>query len=163
MADRISNVSIQCSGNSARSVIAQSILSSDEELAKALQEASLPIDDLLQSGGAFFRFTDDKGEPAGFGGIELHGKSALLRSITVPQGMQKSGYGTAITRSLLRYAEMAGAESGYLLTMGAAPFFNKLGFKTIAKSEAPPEILATPQASGLCPSTATLMVRSVSL
>lgn len=163
MADRISNVSIQCTGNSARSVIAEPILSSDEELAKALQEASLPIDDLLQSGGTFFRFTDDKGEPAGFGGIELHGKNALLRSIVVPQGMQKSGCGTAITRSLLRYAEVAGAESGYLLTMGAAPFFNKLGFKPIAKSEAPPEILATPQASGLCPSTATLMVRSVSL
>ncbi|MHC1550058.1 arsenic resistance N-acetyltransferase ArsN2 [Phyllobacterium sp. K27] len=138
-------------------------MSSDEELAKALRAASLPIDDLSQSGGTFFRFTDRKGEPAGFGGIELHGKNALLRSIAVPLGMQNAGYGTAITRSLLRYAEMAGAESSYLLTTEAAPFFNKLGFKTIPKSDAPPEILATPQASGLCPSNASLMVRSVSL
>lgn len=163
MADRVHNALFRCTGNSNRFIIAESILSSDEELAKALQEASLPIDDLSQSAGTFFRFTDRKGEPAGFGGIELHGKNALLRSITVPQSIQKSGYGTAITRSLLRYAEMAGAESGYLLTMEAALFFNKLGFKTIAKSDAPPEILATPQASGLCPSTAALMVRSVSL
>ncbi len=144
-------------------VEAEKISSSDGALEKALRQVSLPIDDLSQSKGTFFRFMNRKGEPAGFGGIELHGKNALLRSIVVPPGLQKSGYGTAITRSLLRYAEMMGAESGYLLTMEAVPFFNKLGFKAIAKSDAPPEILATPQASGLCPSTATLMVRSVSL
>lgn len=144
-------------------VEAEKISPSDEDLTKALQAASLPVDDLEQSGGTFFRFTDRKGQPAGYGGIELHGKNAFLRSITVPQSVQKSGYGTAITRSLLRYAQMAGAESSYLLTTEAAPFFNKLGFKTIPKSDAPPEILATPQASGLCPSSASLMVRSVSL
>ena len=135
----------------------------DTEFQTALQAASLPTEDLAQSKGKFFRFFDRQGNPVGYGGIEFHGKNALLRSIAVPAEAQKHGHGSAITRLLLRYADIQGAETGYLLTTDAAPFFAKLGFDVVARTDVPNAILETPQASSLCPSTASILTRSVSI
>ena len=135
----------------------------DTGLQTALQAASLPTEDLAQSKGKFFRFFDRQGNPVGYGGIEFYGKNALLRSIAVPAEAQKHGHGSAITRLLLRYADIQGAETGYLLTTDAAPFFGKLGFHPVDRTAVPDAILATPQASSLCPSTASILTRSVSI
>jgi protein-tyrosine-phosphatase/N-acetylglutamate synthase-like GNAT family acetyltransferase len=135
----------------------------DTDFETVLQAAALPTEDLAQSKGTFFRFADRQGNPVGYGGIELYGKDALLRSIAVPPEAQKHGHGSAITRLLLRYADIQGAETGYLLTTDAAPFFSKLGFRVVARTDVPQAILATQQASSLCPSTASILTRSVSI
>ena len=142
---------------------AEEISSSDAHFRNALRAALLPVEDLDESQGNFFRFSDRNGAPVGYGGIELYGKNALLRSIAVPEELRHQGHGGAITRLLLRLAEAKGAESGYLLTTDVAPFFGKLGFHQVERTAAPAEILATKQASSLCPSTASMLTRSVSL
>ncbi|WP_370637107.1 arsenic resistance N-acetyltransferase ArsN2 [Phyllobacterium chamaecytisi] len=142
---------------------AEEINSIDSDFATALQAASLPTEDLAESKGKFFRFADRQGKPVGYGGIEFYGKDALLRSITVPPEAQKHGHGSAITRLLLRYADIQGAETGYLLTTNAAPFRGKLGFHPVDRSAVPAAILASPQASRLCPATAFVLTRSVSI
>jgi protein-tyrosine-phosphatase/N-acetylglutamate synthase-like GNAT family acetyltransferase len=142
---------------------AEEISPSDVQFRDALRAASLPVEDLDQSQGTYFRFYDQEGAPVGYGGIELYGKNALLRSIAVPEHLQKRGHGSAITRLLLRLAEAQGAESAYLLTTDVAPFFGKLDFHQVERTAVPVEILATPQASRLCPSTASILTRSVSL
>jgi protein-tyrosine-phosphatase/N-acetylglutamate synthase-like GNAT family acetyltransferase len=135
----------------------------DTDFETALQAASLPTDDLAESKGKFFRFADRQGHHVGYGGIEFYGKDALLRSITVPPEAQKHGHGSAITRLLLRYADIQGAETGYLLTTNAAPFRGKLGFHPVDRSAVPAAILASPQASRLCPATAFVLTQSVSI
>jgi len=72
-------------------------------------------------------------------------------------------YSRAITRLLLRYADIHGAEFGYLVTTDVAQFFDKLGFHPVNRSDVPEAILASPQASGLCPATASILTRSVSV
>jgi arsenate reductase len=48
-----------------------------------------------------------------------------------------------------------------LFTTNAGAFFEKLGFETINRSRAPRSIMATRQAVGLCPASATLLTRAV--
>jgi len=142
---------------------AEEISPIDDEFGATLRSASLPTDDLGQSNGTFFRFSDRQGNRVGYGGIEFYGKDALLRSIAVRPETQKHGYGSAITRLLLRYADIQGAETGYVLTTEAALFFGKLGFHPIERAAVPAAILATPQATRLCPATASVLTRSVSI
>jgi amino-acid N-acetyltransferase len=48
-----------------------------------------------------------------------------------------------------------------LLTTTAAAFFEKRGYRRLARTSAPAAIRATTQFSALCPSTATLMVKAM--
>jgi N-acetylglutamate synthase-like GNAT family acetyltransferase len=132
----------------------------DESLRAALAGAGLPVDDLTDAGRSFYRFSRD-GETVGFGGLELYGEAALLRSIVVLSDRQGFGFGHAITLGLLDEAHRKGAGVAYLLTESAASFFQSLGFRSIARDEAPTAILTTRQAASLCPASAALMVRSL--
>ncbi|MDK4715870.1 arsenic resistance N-acetyltransferase ArsN2 [Rhizobium sp. CNPSo 4039] len=138
----------------------QAIDGHHDELRAALSAAGLPVDDLTEAGRSFYRFSRDGGT-VGFGGLELHGEAALLRSIVVLPDRQGFGFGHAIALVLLDQARRQGAASAYLLTETAAPFFQSLGFRPIARYEAPAEIQSTQQAASLCPASAALMMRSL--
>ena len=138
----------------------QAVEGHDAGLRAALAGAGLPVDDLSDAGRSFFRFSRE-GETVGFGGLELYGEAALLRSIVVLPDRQGFGFGHAITLGLLDEARGKGAGAAYLLTESAAPFFQSLGFRAIARDEAPAAILTTQQAASLCPASAALMVRSL--
>lgn len=138
----------------------QALEGHDDGLRAALSGAGLPVDDLTDAGRSFYRFSRDH-ETVGFGGLELYGESALLRSIVVISDRRGLGFGQAITLSLLDQAHMEGADAAYLLTDTAASFFQSLGFRPIAREDAPAAILTTRQAASLCPASAALMVRSL--
>lgn len=138
----------------------QAVEGDDDGLRSALAGAGLPVDDLTDAGRSFFRFSQG-GATVGFGGLELYGEAAFLRSIVVLSDRQGFGFGHAITLGLLEQAHRQGAGSAYLLTESAAPFFQLLGFRPIARDEAPAAIQTTRQAASLCPASAALMVRSV--
>lgn len=138
----------------------QVVESHEESLRAALAAAGLPVADLTDAGRSFYRFSCDS-ETVGFGGLELHGEAALLRSIVVLSEKRGFGFGHAITIGLLDEAYRKGAGKAYLLTESAAPFFQSLGFRPIARDKAPAEILATRQAASLCAASAALMVRSL--
>ncbi|MCV3243462.1 arsenic resistance N-acetyltransferase ArsN2 [Mesorhizobium sp. ZC-5] len=126
----------------------------------ALEAEQLPTDDLTASDRSFFRFKRD-GAIAGYGGIELYGRSMLVRSIVVLPQARGQGIGRLITKGLLEHAAAHGAMDAYLLTTSAADFFETVGFKRIQRDAAPPEILSTRQASSLCPSTAVLLMMPI--
>jgi arsenate reductase (glutaredoxin) len=132
-----------------------------EDFVAALSSAGLPTDDLAMPGRMFFRFRDADGTAAGFGGYELYGRDVLIRSVIVLPERRDSGLGSEIVALLLRKASAAGAMQAFLLTATARTFFERIGFAVIARDRVPPAILATREATELCPSSAPLLWRSL--
>ena len=63
----------------------------------------------------------------------------------------------------MRRAFDHGARHAWLLTTGAAGFFEKSGFKQVERAQAPEAIRDTQQAKTLCPASAVLLGRSITL
>jgi len=135
----------------------------DRELRSALAEAELPVDDLEEAGRHFFAYHTLDGTLAGFGGYEIYGSDVLLRSVVVPPKARGAGIGRNLVALLARRAFDHGAHRAFVLTTTARSFFARLGFERIDRKAAPPAILATRQAAGLCPSTASLLARRIAL
>ena len=126
-------------------------------LAAVLSAAGLPTQDLGEPGREFFAFRDPRGTLVGYGGIEVLGRDALLRSaITLPE-MRGRAYGAALVDRMLALALRRGVRTVYLLTTTAVPFFERLGFTIIDRADAPPQIAATREFAAYCPASAVLM------
>lgn len=139
----------------------EKITGRDPGFIAALKEADLPTDDLTEENRTFFSYRSLAGAALGFGGFELYGKDAFLRSIVVlPDGRGKRTGRNLVP--LLNYrAFRDGARTAWLLTTTAPDFFEKIGFKRRAREEAPAAILNTRQAKSLCPVSAVLMSRTL--
>lgn len=121
-----------------------------------VRAASLPDD--LETHFASFFVADREGAVVGAVGLEIVGDArALLRSLVVADGSRSAGLGTSLAREAIRRARTTGVGELFLLTTGAAPFFERLGFERIAHAEAPPAVRRTREFGELCPSTAQLM------
>ena len=141
----------------------EQIAANDPRLAKALRSAELPTEDLAASNGRFFSFRTLSGTLAGYGGFEVHGEDVLLRSILVKPEFRGRGIGRNIALLLMSRAFDQGARDAWLLTTSAAPVFEKLGFKVTPREAAPAAIGQTPQVLSLCPTSAPLLSRRISL
>jgi len=128
-------------------------------LADALAAAMLPVDDLHRPGRRFFCYRTPGGAVVGYGGFELHGIDALLRSIVVLPEFRGRGIGGVILARLVEEARAAGAATAFLVTTTAAAFFERHGFRAIDRGSAPPTILSTAQISEICAATAPLLMR----
>ena len=69
-------------------------------LSKALVKARLPVDDVEAPGPLFWRFETADSMPVGFGGLEIHGEDALLRSLLILPPLRSRGLGGNIMASL---------------------------------------------------------------
>lgn len=133
----------------------------DDTARALLREAGLPVDDLVapmavQLFGAF-----DGDELVGVVGLEGAGNDALLRSLAVVDARRGDGYGRALVASAEREATAQGVRCLYLLTTTAAAFFDRLGYRRIARDDVPPAIAATPQFAMLCPASSTCMTKTL--
>jgi len=137
------------------------ISGSDPAFMAALTGEGLPVDDLAEAGRCFFAYRSLGGALLGFGGYELFGSDALLRSIVVTMEARKKSIGRNLVPLLAYRALRAGARRAFLLTLTAADFFAKTGYKKIERADAPAAILASRQAASLCPATAVLMSRKL--
>jgi amino-acid N-acetyltransferase len=128
-------------------------------LKAALTKAGLPADDIFTPGPQFWRFTTDDDVPAGFGGIEMYGADALMRSVVTLPPLRGRGVGQGIVRALEAEAIVMKCGAVWLLTTTAREFFGKLGYAAVDRADVPGAIRATAQFSSLCPDSATVMVR----
>ncbi|MDL1862826.1 GNAT family N-acetyltransferase [Betaproteobacteria bacterium PRO7] len=94
-------------------------------------------------------------------GAELYGSDALLRSVAVAPQAQRTGVGSALVAQALAIARSRGVRSAYLLTTTAAPFFERLGFRSIDASKVPAAVRTSVEFNGVCPASATVMHRAV--
>jgi GNAT superfamily N-acetyltransferase len=121
----------------------------------ALGAANLPTEDLLSEPFRYFGLDD-----LAWGGFGA-GRDALVRSVVVSANARGRGLGAAIAAAIVGRAREEGVERLWLLTTDSAPFFARLGWNEAERSSAPPAISASRQFSGLCPASATLMVRAL--
>jgi amino-acid N-acetyltransferase len=83
-----------------------------EGLKSALLKAGLAVDDIGEPGVLFWRFETFEDIPVGFGGIEVHGRDALLRSLVVLPPLRQLGMGAAIVGLLEIEARALKCETG---------------------------------------------------
>jgi N-acetylglutamate synthase-like GNAT family acetyltransferase len=128
-------------------------------LAAALRKARLPSEDIGTSGPLFWRFSTGDDVPVGFGGLEVYGEDALMRSVVTLPPLRGRGVGAAIVAALEVEARVSKCSAIYLLTTTAQGFFEKLGYATIDRAQTPVAIRASTQFSKLCPDSAVLMLK----
>src|ERR1700730_1253643 len=97
-------------------------------LKTALVKTGLPADDVGEAGLLFWRFESLNDVPVGFGGLEIHGRDALLRSGVILPRLRGSGVGGALVEMLEPEAPARQCRAIYLLTTSQAEFFARLGY-----------------------------------
>jgi GNAT superfamily N-acetyltransferase len=126
-----------------------------ERFVEALTNAELPTDDLTSEPFRYFTADD-----MAWGGLGI-GADALIRSVVVLPQARRRGLGVLVTEAIVRQARDAGAERLWLLTTGAAPFFESLGWRRTDRTDAPASITHSRQFTDVCPLSATLMARAL--
>ena len=127
----------------------------------ALVKAKLPADDVDDPHVLVWRFEAVEGTPVGFGGLELFGSDALLRSLVTLPPVRQVGMGAAMVAMLETEARALKCRSVYLLTASEMKFFERLGYAACARSAVPEAVRASRQFTALCPATATSMVKRI--
>ena len=127
-------------------------------LAAALRKSALPADDVTAADRLFWRFEAADG-PIGFGGLEVRGDDALLRSVVTLPPVRNRGFGSAIVAALEMEATVLKCRSVWLLTTSAAPLFERLGYAACDRAAVPAAIRASVQFAALCPATAVAMTK----
>jgi|GEM_PF-316906 len=100
-------------------------------------------------------------ELLGCAGLEIYGKSALLRSLAIKPEAQGQHCGTRLVQHMIKTANAAGVTHLYLLTTDAEAYFQKLGFEKIDTSKLPSAMHASRQLQGACPASAIAMLLKI--
>jgi GNAT superfamily N-acetyltransferase len=128
-------------------------------LRAALRKVGLPYEDLEQSSGPlFWRFVNRDDVPVGFGGLELHGSHALLRSVVTLPPLRGAGFGRAIVAAIEQEARFYGCGTIHLLTT-KTEFFRRAGYAACSRTVVPEELRASSQFSSPACSDADPMVK----
>jgi N-acetylglutamate synthase-like GNAT family acetyltransferase len=130
-----------------------------EGLAAALHKAGLPADDVKAAGPLFWRFETKGGVPVGFGGLELHGSDAVLRSVVTLPPLRRRGVGAAMVAALEAEAAMLKAATVWLATTDCALFFGRLGYAACQAEDVPEAVRASGPFAAVTGPAATAMVK----
>jgi N-acetylglutamate synthase-like GNAT family acetyltransferase len=112
-------------------------------LKAALVKAGLAAHDIGEAGILFWRFETFEDIPVGFGGIEVHGSDALLRSLVTLPPLRQIGMGAAMIAALEIEARALKCQSVYVLTSALRDFFSRLGYSPCAPDAVPEQIRAS--------------------
>ena len=96
-------------------------------------------------------------EIVGCSALELYREFALLRSVAVKSSFRQRGLALSLTKAALDIAKHHQVTNIYLLTETAEPFFSKIGFVPVPRSNVPQTIKRSVEFTTLCPDTATVM------
>ncbi len=123
-----------------------------------IRDAGLPTEDLPGAGTRLFGFWSGR-ILTGTAALEPYCDGVLLRSVAVREGERGKGLGSEIVTKTLAVAESDYKKDIYILTEKAEGFFARYGFRTVSRDQVPPGVSASGEFAGLCPLTASAMVR----
>jgi len=130
-------------------------------LKNVLQLCGLPIDDLNDLFHAKFFGISVDGSLVAVVGLELYGGVGLLRSLAVLPEFRNAHLGNDLVYHVESFAKQHRMERLYLLTTTAETYFHRLGYAPAAREGAPLAIRATSQFSGLCPASASFLMKQL--
>lgn len=125
-----------------------------------LRASDLPVAGVAEHLPNFMVAVDAQGIVA-CGGIEYHGNFALIRSIAVAAQARGGGLGKTIVSRLLAACLGRAVEAVALRTTTAERYFARQGFVRIALSDVPGPLLSSGQFAGVCPASATVMLKVI--
>lgn len=102
-----------------------------------LRKASLPTEGMDAAEALFWRFVTRDDAPVGFGGLEAHGRDAVLRSVVTLPPMRGRGFGAAIVATLESEAAMRNVRTIWLQARAHRAFFDHLGYAPCAAEDIP--------------------------
>lgn len=122
-----------------------------------LEAAGLPREGVRDMLGGDLVLSEAPDALLGCAGLEVHGRHALLRSVAVSGTRRGKGVGESLVLDRIREARRRRLDSVHLLTVSAADWFPRFGFRTIPRDDVPPAIRGTWEYSVHCPSEAVVM------
>jgi N-acetylglutamate synthase-like GNAT family acetyltransferase len=128
-----------------------------EDVVSLLEEVNLPVADLNSPMLQHFLGAYMDSELIAVGGLEVHARHALLRSLATAPARRNQGFASQIVSALEHRARSAGVSDLYLLTETAQAFFASRGFALVPRDAAPSPIAGSPQFRELCPASAAFM------
>ena len=90
-------------------------------------------------------------------GLEIYGKSALLRSLAVHPNFQGTGLGSRLVKQIIDMAKKKGITRLYLLTDTAKDYFKRKGFVIVSRDQVPKDIKKSIEFTTLCTSSPSMM------
>ena len=129
-------------------------------LISLLQSESLPTEDLPMDLSNFFMATDN-GFIVGAVGLEIYGRTGLLRSLIVKPEYRKSKIARSLISELERRAKNLGLNTVYLLTETAQGYFPKIGYEAVSREDAPDSLKQSTEFSHVCPTSAIFMKNKI--
>jgi len=130
-----------------------------EGIKAALVKAKLPADDVADARVLVWRFEAIEGTPVGFGGLEIFGRDALLRSLVTLPPLRQVGMGSAMVATLETEARALKCDAIYLLTASGTDFFARLGYAICARNDVPHAVRGSREFAALCPADAVAMFK----
>ncbi len=132
-----------------------------EDVIDLLRSCRLPTSDLNPQQMTDFIGIYQKERLIGVCGIEFFNGCALLRSLAVRPENRSNGQGKRLLETILARAVEREVAEIYLLTETARDYFNRQGFNTVQRADAPVEIRKSSQFLKICPLSSILMVYRV--
>ncbi|WP_163714763.1 arsenic resistance N-acetyltransferase ArsN2 [Mangrovibacterium lignilyticum] len=134
-----------------------------DELGKAseiLKEANLPTTDLTEAPVQLFGLYR-KNQLVAVGGLEMYGKSAILRSLAIQKAFRSNGVGSLLLSKIEKKATELQLSDLYLLTTTAEKFFDSHQYKKCHHDSCPKEIQQSQEFASICPSTAICLHKAL--
>jgi len=132
------------------------------DVVRLVGDRGLPLDGLREHLATTVVARDERGRIVGSAALEVYPDGALLRSVAVAPEQQGHGVGHALTAAAIRLASDHGLQAIYLLTTTAEDFFPRFGFTRIARADVPTLVQTSVEFTSACPSTATVMRKTLS-
>ena len=123
---------------------------------EVLHEGDLMSDDVADHLDTFF-VAESEGVIVGVIGIELHGKTGLLRSAAVLPSHRNRGIADRLVNRVDEVAREYGLDELILLTTTSAGYFARKGFAPVDRNALTGAVLSSSQFHGACPATAVSM------
>ncbi len=131
-----------------------------EAIGELLIRNALQAEDLRDDHVQLF-VAKNSGKVIGVAGMEVYEKTAFFRSFAVEDAWKGRGIGRKLLEHLTDLCMSANILDIYLLTFTAEKYFERHGFMTIPREQAPEAIRHTREFSTICPVSAVLMKKEL--
>jgi len=121
-----------------------------------LEAENLPVADLPLTLENFLIALQNE-ELIGVVGVEIYGDYGLLRSLSVRSDFRNMGVAANLLQRIDALSRLKKLKELYLLTETAPGYFDRKGYKKIARADVPTEIQQSSEFSHICPQSAIVM------